>query len=233
MIRPVRDYPFLHRWNPTRYPERYLRLGLDEAAVQLVCVPYLQARWRAEVTVIDAGDRRLRGRAAALLRQSGGDPRSLTGRGGTMDRGVVDLAVTFANGVAGWFELKRPAHLVLSKAKVKPGADLLYQKNVNKYPETVTIVGANPAYPAGTTGPLPDITNKLMRLKFNATYALQKSYEIRFEYTHELWKTNDWSWMFADGTPFTYGTTTDGTQVIQAPKQNADWFGVRYIYRFQ
>jgi hypothetical protein len=39
--------------------------------------------------------------------------------------------------------------------------------------------------------------------------------------------------MFADGTPFTYGATTDGTQVVQAPKQNADWFGVRYIYRFQ
>ena len=52
------------------------------------------------------------------------------------------------------------------------------------------------------------------------------------QYTHELRKTN-WSWMFADGTPFTYGTTTDGTQVVQAPKQNADWFGLRYIYRFQ
>jgi len=39
--------------------------------------------------------------------------------------------------------------------------------------------------------------------------------------------------MFASGTPFTYGTTTDGTQVIQQPKQSANFFGVRYIYRMQ
>jgi MtrB/PioB family decaheme-associated outer membrane protein len=126
-------------------------------------------------------------------------------------------------------------------AKLKIGADLLYQKNVNKYPETITLTGAGALYPtqggATAVGPLPDITNKMTRLKLNATYALQKTSELRFEYTHELWKTNDWSWMFADGTtPFTYSGTTaqsDGTQVIQAPKQSADWFGVRYTYRFQ
>ena len=117
--------------------------------------------------------------------------------------------------------------------KLKLGADLLYQKNVNKYPETVTLTGAGTLYPTGTTGPLPDITNTLKRLKLNATYAMKKTSELRFEWTHELWKTNDWSWMFSDGTPFTYGATTDGTQVVQAPKQSADWFGVRYIYRFQ
>ena len=117
--------------------------------------------------------------------------------------------------------------------KVRLGADLLYQKNVNKYPESIQLVGAAPTYPAGTTGPLPDITNTLKRLKLNATYALQKNSELLFEYVHELWKTNDWSWMFADGSPFTYGTTTDGTQVVQAPKQSADWFGMRYIYRFR
>lgn len=117
--------------------------------------------------------------------------------------------------------------------KLKGGLDLLYSKNVNKYPESVTLTGAGTPYPTGTTGPLPDITNKLTRLKLHATYAMQKTSELRFEYTHELWKTNDWSWLFADGTPFTYGTTTDGTQVVQAPKQSADWFGVRYVYRFQ
>jgi len=120
--------------------------------------------------------------------------------------------------------------------KVKLGADLLYQKNVNKYPESIALTGPGTVFPvsgAVTGAPLPDITNTLTRLKLNATYAMQKNSELRFEYMHELWKTNDWSWMFADGTPFTYGTTTDGTQVVQAPKQNADWFGVRYIYRFQ
>jgi MtrB/PioB family decaheme-associated outer membrane protein len=117
--------------------------------------------------------------------------------------------------------------------KLKAGLDVLYSKNVNRYPETVTALGASTPYAAGTVGPLPDITNTLKRLKLYATYAMQKNSELRFEYTHELWKAEDWSWMFANGTPFTYGTTTDGTQVVQPAKQSADWFGVRYTYRFQ
>ena len=121
-------------------------------------------------------------------------------------------------------------------AKVKAGLDLLYSKNVNKYPETITLTGAGGVFP--TTGgvtavPLPDITNTITRVKLYATYAVQKSSELRFDYMHERWKTDDWSWMFANGTPFTYGATTDGTQVVQASRQNSDFFGARYIYRFQ
>jgi MtrB/PioB family decaheme-associated outer membrane protein len=117
--------------------------------------------------------------------------------------------------------------------KVKAGLDVLYSKNVNRYPETVTALGASTPYAAGTVGPLPDITNTLKRLNLYAIYAMRKNSELRFEYTHELWKAQDWSWMFSDGTPYTYGSTTDGTQVAQPAKQSADWFGVRYIYRFQ
>jgi hypothetical protein len=80
---------------------------------------------------------------------------------------------------------------------------------------------------------LPNITNTMTRIKLHAAWALQKNAEVRFEYIHERWKTDDWSWLFANGTPFTYGTTTDGTQVAQASKQNADFFGARYVYRFQ
>ena len=121
-------------------------------------------------------------------------------------------------------------------AKIKAGVDFLYSKMVNKYPESITLVGAGSVFPVsgGVTGaPLPDITNKLMRINLHAVYALQKNASLRFDYIYEQWKTDDWSWMFADGTPFTYGTTTDGTQVVQAPKQTANWLGVRYIYRFQ
>ena len=121
--------------------------------------------------------------------------------------------------------------------KVKAGFDLLYSKNVNKYPEAVTVTGAGTLYPSSgavsAIGPLPDITNTMTRIKLYATYAVQKTSEVRVEYTHEIWKTDDWSWMFANGTPFTYGATTDGTSVSQAPKQTADWLAVRYIYRFQ
>jgi MtrB/PioB family decaheme-associated outer membrane protein len=120
--------------------------------------------------------------------------------------------------------------------KVKAGVDLLYGKNVNKYPETITPVAGGPLLPTVggiTAAPLPDITNKLTRFNFHLLYALQKSSELRFDYIYERWQTDDWTWLFANGTPFTYGATTDGTQVVQAPKQTSNFVGARYIYRFQ
>jgi len=120
--------------------------------------------------------------------------------------------------------------------RLRAGLDFLYSKNVNKYPETITPLGPGSLFPVsgGVTGvPLPDITNKLTRINLHAIYALQKSAELRLDYIYERWQTDDWSWLFADGTPFTYGTTTDGTQVVQAPKQSANFLGARYIYRFQ
>jgi MtrB/PioB family decaheme-associated outer membrane protein len=139
---------------------------------------------------------------------------------------LEDIGDTFGAGVKG-----------VLMPRVKVGADLLYSKNVSKYPETITPTGAGTLYPisAGVSavGPLPDIQNKMTRLKLYASYALQKQTEVRFDYWYERWQTDDWSWMFASGTPFTFGATTDGTQVLQAPKQTANFFGVRYIYRFQ
>jgi hypothetical protein len=117
--------------------------------------------------------------------------------------------------------------------RLRVGADVLYVKNVNKYPEAVTLTGAGTLYPAGITGPLPDIKNELTRFKLHAIWALQKGSDIRVDYIHERWQTDDWSWLFANGSTFTYGTTTDGTQVTQNPKQVADYLGIRYIYRFQ
>ena len=122
-------------------------------------------------------------------------------------------------------------------ARLRGGLDVLYSKNVNRYPESLTLTGAGTAFPSAggvsAVGPLPDITNTMTRIKLFAAYAVQKRSEVRVEYTHEIWKTDDWSWMFANGAPFTYGTTTDGTQVVQASRQTADWLAVRYIYRFQ
>jgi MtrB/PioB family decaheme-associated outer membrane protein len=120
--------------------------------------------------------------------------------------------------------------------RLKGGVDLLLSKNVNKYPETITPTGAGGVFPVTggvTTVPLPDIQNKMTRLKLYASYALQKQTEVRFDYWYDRWQTDDWSWLFANGSTFTYGTTTDGTQVLQAPKQSANFFGVRYISRFQ
>jgi hypothetical protein len=112
----VKEYPFLHRWDPARYAPTYLRQGILEVHVQAAIVAYLRTRWRAEVSVIDVGSAKLRGQASRLLAYAGGDPRFLKGRGDASTRGIVDLAVTFRGGRAGWFEVKRPAHLVTSKA---------------------------------------------------------------------------------------------------------------------
>jgi hypothetical protein len=120
---------------------------------------------------------------------------------------------------------------------LKLGADLQWTKNKTKYPETITLLGAGTVFPSSggvnAVGPLPDIENKLTRVKLFATYAVQKNADLRFDFIHERWETDDWSWLFANGSAFTYGTTTDGTQVTQAPKQTSNFIGVRYIYRFQ
>jgi predicted porin len=116
--------------------------------------------------------------------------------------------------------------------RVRVGSDVLYSRNVNRYPETVTLTTAGTVYPAGITGPLPDIESTLVRIKLYAIYALEKNSDIRIDYIHERWKTDDWSYLFADGNTFIYGTTTDGTRVVQGPRQISNFIGLRYIYRF-
>jgi len=122
-------------------------------------------------------------------------------------------------------------------AQIRGGLDLLYTKTVSRYPESLTLTGPGTVYPTSGTlaavGPLPDITNKITRVNLHANYVLDRRSELRFDYIFERWQTDDWTWMFADRTPFTYGATTDGTQVLQDPRQTSNFIGVRYIYRFQ
>lgn len=123
-------YDFPHKFDASRYATAYLRTGISEAQVQLASVARLVARWRAVVTEIDVGDRRFRGRMAAVVAAAGGDPRKVEGRGGQNLAGIVDLAVTFPHlgGRSGWFEVKRPVHLTPSPRTgrliqaAKPGA---------------------------------------------------------------------------------------------------------------
>jgi hypothetical protein len=126
-------------------------------------------------------------------------------------------------------------------SKLNIGADLQWTRNESKYPQTVTL--ANPVVAANnqvfpntggvTVRPLPDIENKLIKLALFAEYAVQKNADVRIDFIHERFKTDDWSWMFSNGTAFTYGTTTDGTTVTVVPKQISNFVGVRYIYKFQ
>ncbi|MDX9706539.1 MAG: MtrB/PioB family outer membrane beta-barrel protein, partial [Azospira sp.] len=80
-----------------------------------------------------------------------------------------------------------------------------------------------------------DIESKLLRLNLFSIYSLSKQSDLRLDFIHERWETNDWTWQFADGSPFVYGgnASVDGTTVITKPKQFSNFIGVRYIYKFQ
>lgn len=80
--------------------------------------------------------------------------------------------------------------------------------------------------------PLPDIESTATKVGLFAEYAVQKNADVRLDVLYQRWKTDDWSWQFADGSPFIYGTTSDGTRVTQDPKQSATFVGVSYRYRF-
>jgi len=123
--------------------------------------------------------------------------------------------------------------------KLKLGADLERFKSVNKYNQDVT-GGAL----AATLVPVPDITNKMLRLKAFAQYPIQKNADISFNFVYEKWQTDDWTWMmFPVGgqQAFAYcgnnatcsGGGTDGTTVFADQKQHSVWGGVRYTYRFE
>lgn len=131
--------------------------------------------------------------------------------------------------------------------KVRIGADLQWTKNKSSYDESINAAGqvlptvSNAGQPVVTVlAPLPDIENKLTRIKLFLEYAIQKNADIRLDFIHERWRTDDWTWNFANGSPFQYtgagtspATFTDGTTVTSPQKQVSSFVGVRYIYRFQ
>ena len=130
-------------------------------------------------------------------------------------------------------------------ARLAVGAGFDWFKSTSSFSQELT--GPTTAYVAGTTGPVPDVKNRLLRFKLDGKYAIDKKSDIRFDLIHERWKTNDWIWDFADGSPFSYyngnitctGCSTtpvgvrDGTTVTSDKTQNNSFIGVRYIYKFQ
>lgn len=113
------------------------------------------------------------------------------------------------------------------------GTDLEYMRSLSKYPQSITLIDGTSLFPTSsgvTVEPLPDITNRIVKLKFFAEYALNKKSGLRFDLIHERWNTNDWSWQFADRSTFQYA---DGTSVTSSPRFNVTYLGVRYQYKFQ
>lgn len=124
-------------------------------------------------------------------------------------------------------------------AKWKIGADVLYTKARASYNESWNpsgLGGLQARYPTSggeTAQELPDIKTELARFGVYADYAVQKNGSLRLDVIYEHWKTNDWSYSFADGSPFSYGTTgatADGTTFTQSSPQNATFVGLRYKY---
>ena len=122
--------------------------------------------------------------------------------------------------------------------KIKVGTDSQYIRTKSSFSEPVTVqpVAGSPnnvIYPSGVTGPLNDVENKLTRIRVFASYAVQKNGELRFDAVYERYQTDDWTWQFANGSSFIYGTPGDGTVVTQQGNQQSNFFSIRYIYKFQ
>ncbi len=114
---------------------------------------------------------------------------------------------------------------VIGKAtsKVNLGANLDWTRTTSKYEQIGgTVTGLTPP---------PDIKNRITRLNLYGTYAIQKNASIRVDLIREIWKTDDWTWAFSDGTSFSYAT--EGTMVINDLNQSSTFVGVRYSYKFQ
>lgn len=155
------------------------------------------------------------------------DPRADNGGGNAAikDYDLQDTGDSFGVGLRGE---------VMSRVKL--GADLQWTRNISRYQQTVTALngtaGTNTV--ANYTPGLPDIENRVIKLSLFSTYALDKAADIRVDFIHERWTTNDWSWMYAGGSAFNYGNgTIDGTTVTANQKQVSNFIGARYIYKFQ
>jgi hypothetical protein len=90
---------------------------------------------------------------------------------------------------------------------------------------------ASPANVAllASTGGLPDVTYKLLRLKLYGEYALQKNSAIRLDLIYNYSFFNEWTYNF-NGTPYLY---SDNTTLSAQEKQTVAFIGASYIYKFK
>ncbi|HZW12647.1 MAG TPA: MtrB/PioB family decaheme-associated outer membrane protein [Noviherbaspirillum sp.] len=108
--------------------------------------------------------------------------------------------------------------------RLELGIDLSHAEVVDEYRMRVLNTGAVLA-----TAPR-DYFTRQSSVKLFGTYAIQKMSSIRLDYVYDRFHTSDWAWTsLTDPLTWTY---RDGTQVTQRPKQNVNFVGVTYIYRF-
>lgn len=118
----VPDRPFLWRWDRSRYKESWLCLRPSEEDIQAATMARLSFLG-IPAAVVDAGAKKLRGRAIGALRRQGVAPRDaaalLRGQTGILT-GLVDIIGTipprvhrlpFPWGIPFYIECKAPEHL--------------------------------------------------------------------------------------------------------------------------
>jgi len=117
-----------------------------------------------------------------------------------------------------------------ASARLLVGADASYINETNRYAQLIgpPLTAANQALLA-TTGGLPDIKFRQLRLKFFADYAVQKNAHIRLDVIHQRSYMSDYAWGY-NGVPFFF---SDNTTVTTVQQQNVTFVGAKYIYKFQ
>lgn len=115
-------HPFLWRWDRARYKESWLCLRPTESDIQAATMARLSFLG-IPAAVVDAGAKKLRGRAIGALRRQGLDPRAASAalRGDTgILAGLVDIVgvippvihrLAFPWGIPLYLECKAPEHL--------------------------------------------------------------------------------------------------------------------------
>ncbi|MBF0439560.1 MAG: MtrB/PioB family decaheme-associated outer membrane protein [Magnetococcales bacterium] len=122
--------------------------------------------------------------------------------------------------------------------QLKIGSNFQWTRAKSTFDDTVSVDSTStaPAYPSDATGKITSLSEIVSPMtRFNAFMEFKGwgPGTLRGDYTHEHWSSNDWTWKFSDGTPYTYGTTTDGTQISTKDSQSSDFFVVRYTTKFQ
>jgi len=97
------------------------------------------------------------------------------------------------------------------------GADLQYSAIRDEF-EMQAITGA-------AVDSLPAITTHQTSARLFGKYALQRNAGVRVDYVYDRFSTNDWTW-----TNWVY---TDGTRVLQDPKQTVHFVGISYYYKWR
>jgi MtrB/PioB family decaheme-associated outer membrane protein len=101
-------------------------------------------------------------------------------------------------------------------SKLEIGADVSHS-DINDVYEQRAVTGTG-------ISSLPSFYTRQSTFKLFGLYALEKNASLRLDYIFDRYSTNDWTW-----SQWVY---TDGTFLNQRPRQNVNFVGITYIYRF-